>query len=325
MSASGRLKLASKLPASSAVDGGGTTSLSLAPMSEGSSGARTSDTSDKASVSSDKSDKVAAWTAGFSSPTNTTSTTSSSSASSSVVPASSSSHSNRVAKKDYMAKVCFLMDITGSMQPEFDTVKAKICVLIDEFGKSFKDVSVQLAFVGYRDVDAPALVVVPFTTNQDAFVDSLRGVSCSGGGDEAEDVLGGLDATLTDLDWDGAHVKLLFHIADSPHHGALFHDSMGCGDSHPHLEASPRPYNLILADYADRKIDYCFALVRSHGRGVVTTKKMANLFKDAYDKAQSARNPFMVCDLTDFSPQEFFQKFKAALSASLCSFLKTRR
>jgi hypothetical protein len=248
-----------------------------------------------------------------------------------VIAASSSTKAaempaaNGVVKKDYIAKVAFLMDVTGSMDTECNAVKSKILDIVDEMYREFPGVAISLAFYGYRDVGERP-VIVPFTTDSVYFQkEVIDGVTCSGGGDEAEDVLGGLDSALTSLDWSNANVRLLFHVADSPHHGRQFHDSMGCDDSHPELENSPRPYEAILAEYADKKIDYCFALVKSHGRNVVTTRKMAMMFQDAYNKAQTARNPMTICDLSEFSPQAFFAKVTAALSATMCSFLRKRK
>jgi hypothetical protein len=56
----------------------------------------------------------------------------------------------------------------------------------------------------------------------------LEGVQASGGGDFAEDVLGGLGKVADMLDRDGLRRNcVLFHICDAPAHGREFHDIPG--------------------------------------------------------------------------------------------------
>lgn len=215
------------------------------------------------------------------------------------------------------------------MERQRDAVVNKIYDIVEAAGTSFPTVAIQVGFMGYRDVTETdsRYDMIPFTSDITVFGNALGAVKCTGGGDEAEDVLGGMQQALTELDWSGARVKVLFHVGDSPHHGALFHDASvgGCNDDHPGLYATPRPYADILADYADQHIDYNFALLECRQRGTVTTREMARLFKASYDSCQSKRNVLDIVDLSAFSVDRLFEKVVKGLTGSICSFLGRKR
>jgi hypothetical protein len=239
---------------------------------------------------------------------------------------SSASHRQ---EKLYTAKICFLLDLTGSMEPQRDAVMNKIFDITDGISVTFPDVHIEMACVGYRDVDvndSQRYEIIPFTSDAEAFSVALASCHCGGGGDEAEDVLGGMDMALKKLDWSGARIKVMFHIGDSPHHGLLFHDESagGCNDSHPHLFQTPRPYTEILADYADNHIDYNFGLV-NNPRNEIKTREMARLFAQSYNSYQSKKNEFGLMDLSDFSPDHLFDKVLAGLTGSIRSFMSRRK
>lgn len=48
-------------------------------------------------------------------------------------------------------------------------------------------------------------------------------MTASGGGDLAEDVNGGMQKLLLDLDWQ-RNVNIVFHICDAPAHNNIYHD-----------------------------------------------------------------------------------------------------
>jgi hypothetical protein len=225
--------------------------------------------------------------------------------------------------------MCFLLDVTGSMDPQKNAVLNNIFDILDATDKAFPEVSLDVAFVGYRDVtDQTRFEVIPFTKDIADFCEKLTKVDCTGGGDEAEDVLGGMDQALKALDWSDARIKVMFHIGDSPHHGSIFHETRlpgyRCNDDHISLVASPRSYTDILADYADCHIDYNFALV-ANPRNQVTTREMARLFEVSYNGFQSKKKEFSVVDLIDFSPEHLFDKVLKGLTGSIRSFLSCHK
>jgi len=225
--------------------------------------------------------------------------------------------------KEYMAKLCFLMDMTGSMEPQRDAVIQQIANVVDDCCEKFPNVDLQLAFVGYRDVDMSPqerYVIINWTPDPGEFGTTLSRIGCHGGGDEAEDVLGGLQSVLN-LDWDRARIKVCFHLGDSPHHGPIFSDpSSPCQDSHPDLQDSPVPYGDLMDELAARKIDYYFGTIENP-RHRVTTNRMAELFRERYDGNLQKRNRMRILDMRNFDANLFFEYVQAGLSRSVLSFL----
>jgi hypothetical protein len=217
-----------------------------------------------------------------------------------------------------------------------DAVVDKIAEIAGQSLTAFPGVGLEVGVVGYRDLnDSSRFEVLEFldvtgsnaTVNIDRFCGELeRGpgkkFNCVGGGDVPEDVLGGMNHALTAVDWgleDRSCVRIVIHIGDAPHHGPLF-AGRDLGDSHPGLQDSPRRYDEILRDYADRKIDYYFAMIKTPSGEILTTT-MSGLFKQAYDQCQTRRQDFQVIDMLDFSPSGLFAEVQRALTGSIASFM----
>ena len=94
----------------------------------------------------------------------------------------------------------------------------------------------------------------------DAFAKFLNGVEPIGGGDECEDVHGGLEAALN-LSWNRKN-KVLIHIADAPAHGSRFHEH--CGDNYEsYNDKDPRGLVIehLIAKIKQMGIDYTFGKI----------------------------------------------------------------
>jgi hypothetical protein len=92
----------------------------------------------------------------------------------------------------------FLFDATSSMQPHIDAVKAQISSIASKVISTSPSVNLQVAFVAYRDhCDTKCFELHPFSTDISAFEGALHTVAAKGGGDLAEDVLGGLQQACT--------------------------------------------------------------------------------------------------------------------------------
>jgi hypothetical protein len=199
--------------------------------------------------------------------------------------------------------------------------------ILDDATKAFPDIGLEFGFVGYRDYgDSQQFEVFPFTGNQTEMAGHINNVRATGGHDEAEDVLGGMETALTRLDWAGARFKVMVHIGDAPAHGKRFHDpNLPCGDNHQDKENCPRPSASILGDFADNHIDYYFAQIESRaGSGRVTTNRMAAVFKAEYDAKQSRKRNFTVMDLRSFSTAGLFSNVLAGLTGSIRARLGSR-
>ena len=235
----------------------------------------------------------------------------------------SSNSSLQRPRKAYSAKLCFLLDTTGSMHPVRDAVNDFIIDVVKYCERKYPMVELKVGFLGYKDVDVrqqDRYQAFDFTTDVDAFRDALAGVPCGGGGDEAEDVLGGMNEALK-LSWEhqSTDVKVLVHIGDSPHHGRMFHDGP-VNDCHEELVDQPRPYGSILADYADGHIDYTFAQVKNP-MGQFTTSQMVRLFQESYDSNPARKSDFSASAVGEFSPKELFLKIKSSLTSSIQMFM----
>jgi hypothetical protein len=233
---------------------------------------------------------------------------------------------NSTRPKEYVAKLCFLMDVTGSMEPQRDALFDQIALIVDDCATQFPNVALELAFVGYRDVDVPSdrYAIVNWTSDPAEFGKQVMSIKCFGGKDEAEDVLGGIKSMI-DLNWTTARIKVCFHLGDSPHHGRLFDDpNKPCQDFHPELENQPQPYGELIDEMAARKIDYYFGLILNP-RGELATRRMAEVFKAQYDGNLQKRNQMKILDMQDFDSALLFEYVRQGLSRSVMSFLAKGR
>ncbi len=119
--------------------------------------------------------------------------------------------------------ICFVVDLTGSMQWWLKTVNAKMEEIIqDNLEHMGEFARVRVGFVGYRDYDDNIHPVVhPFTTEVGKIKTFLQNLKATGGGDQCEDVLTGLEEALK-LEW-SATAKVLYLLSQTPHHGWRFH------------------------------------------------------------------------------------------------------
>jgi hypothetical protein len=129
--------------------------------------------------------------------------------------------------------LCFVLDATGSMAiaQVFQALKNNIRQLIEVMRDCAPYLEYQLSVVAYRDPEDGAghFEILPFTTSRTEFEIFLANIRGAGGGDQCEDVLGGLKVA-SGLEWK-CYNRLLFLCGDAPCHGTQYHE--GCGDSHP--------------------------------------------------------------------------------------------
>ncbi|ETO29542.1 hypothetical protein RFI_07581 [Reticulomyxa filosa] len=121
-----------------------------------------------------------------------------------------------------------------------------LCFVMDCTGKKKKDEQGGLSRKKHIDYgDTPDFEILNFTEDVNVFKEFLGKLSATGGGDECEDVIGGLEKCVG-LKWSST-TKVLFHIVessfflftlfeegkkgDAPPHNRKYHD--GAGDSYP--------------------------------------------------------------------------------------------
>ena len=115
--------------------------------------------------------------------------------------------------------VALVLDSTGSMADEMTYLKREFDSIVAWVDEAFPGVSQRWALVVYRDVgDAFEVSPFDFTADLEAYRNLLAQQQAAGGGDMPELT----EVALTraaDLSWrGGATARVLFHVADAPHH-----------------------------------------------------------------------------------------------------------
>jgi len=126
------------------------------------------------------------------------------------------------AKSEVVVDLCICMDCTGSMGAWIDAAKTHLVAIIEELGRDIEVADIRVAFVAYRDFDDQGRKVIePFASAKDVgrVVRCIRDQHASGGGDEPEDVISGVEG-MRSLEWRG-DVRMCLFVADACAHGYL--------------------------------------------------------------------------------------------------------
>eukprot|EP00826_Nyctotherus_ovalis_P036659 TRINITY_DN3273_c0_g1_i14.p1 TRINITY_DN3273_c0_g1~~TRINITY_DN3273_c0_g1_i14.p1 ORF type:complete len:590 (+),score=175.06 TRINITY_DN3273_c0_g1_i14:141-1910(+) len=120
------------------------------------------------------------------------------------------------------ADVCFVCDITGSMNNHIELIMQILNRFVLEIHKLIKT-QPRIAFIGFRDKkDKQQIEFKDFTTNASEMVEFLKEIECDGGDDPCEDLVTPLKKVLT-LDWK-SDLIYVYLLIDCPTHGASYHD-----------------------------------------------------------------------------------------------------
>eukprot|EP00981_Chlorochromonas_danica_P007059 scaffold1537_cov162-Ochromonas_danica.AAC.17 len=156
--------------------------------------------------------------------------------------------------------LAFLVDCTGSMGHFITAIRNNVVAFVKSIHKRYPTTMLRIAFVGYRDFcDEDHMVIHPFTANAEDIRNYLFTQRAMGGGDEAEDVLGGLEVANNNLDW-LAETRILYHIGDAPGHGEEFHDSKVTDDHSKQFGLDD--YRRVLHSLYDKKVKYFFGKIK---------------------------------------------------------------
>ena len=173
----------------------------------------------------------------------------------------------------------FIMDITESMQDLLDETRNSIKYIVDKIKKDSPGIDVRFAYEGYRDFEdlkkGEKYYTIDFETDINAFKSKLDEIKALGGGDDAEDVAGGLNAGLN-MSW-RSNARYAILIADAPGHGEKYHESDVQDD---YLNGDPNGLVLeeIMRQYAKKNINLCLCKIDDY------TDKMFKCMKDAYNQ-----------------------------------------
>ena len=172
----------------------------------------------------------------------------------------------------------FIMDITESMQDLLDETRNSIKYILDKIKADSPGIDVRFAYEGYRDFadikEGEKYYTIDFETNMNVFKKKLDEITAKGGGDDAEDVAGGLHAGLN-MSW-RSNARYAILIADAPGHGSKYHEK-DVEDDYPKGD----PNGLVLEDlmkkYVEKNINLCLTRIDDY------TDKMFNIMKKAYN------------------------------------------
>jgi PBP1b-binding outer membrane lipoprotein LpoB len=170
------------------------------------------------------------------------------------------------------AQISFLMDCTGSMGGHLAAAKAGITTIKTNVEKEAPgDAHLTFAFVGYKDFGDGEVAVQDFTDDTTTFGSVVGSVSANGGGDECEDVYGGLEKVAS-LSW-GKQIgtKILFHIADAPTHGSFFAKRYVYGDNSKDFDRDGQLTQEILVKLERAGVQYIFLRINDRTNDMIDT------------------------------------------------------
>ena len=182
--------------------------------------------------------------------------------------------------------LAFIMDATGSMGEYLEFAKKQIISVIDSITKD-SSAMVKLGFVGYKDYleGEHKYIIFPKLTNKIEEVKNfIKSAKVEGGGDECEDMVGGLNSALN-YDWESSS-RFAMLIADAPCHGVQYH-GMPDLDSHP--DGDPK-YKIdeIVQKFAEKNINLLCLNLKP------TTKQLYDNFKKYFEKGKKSTSN---CDI----------------------------
>jgi hypothetical protein len=129
--------------------------------------------------------------------------------------------------------IVFIVDCTASIAPYLIGIKRLMRKLIWDASKTLsqylidEDDLLQVGLVQYRDhppqCKSFTTKVFDLTSDIISFKEEVKRITVSGGGDDAEAVLDGMNEAVNTIKWRGTSEKFIYHILDAPPHGSEFH------------------------------------------------------------------------------------------------------
>ena len=109
--------------------------------------------------------------------------------------------------------VVVVVDGTGSMQLIIDDVKAKMAQLVHAIHRLVPIARVGMVVFGGK---GKKMDIQPLTLNPQKLVDFLNSVHAEGGDEWEEDLAGGVNSAIRDMDWKPYAKKVIVLVGDSP-------------------------------------------------------------------------------------------------------------
>ncbi|KAJ3122293.1 hypothetical protein HK098_002961 [Nowakowskiella sp. JEL0407] len=177
----------------------------------------------------------------------------------------------------------FLVDCTGSMTTLIETVRDELGNIMKSIKEDVKYQTARFAFVGYRDFcdGAENYVIKDFTENEAEMKTFIASIEAKGGGDAAEDVVGGYYQALYGLNWYKGSHKNIVHFFDASAHGTGWNSGIGddYADANKIVKVESRPDKM--KDYVARIYErtiYLIVVQLDPARTAQTVDNIQNLF-----------------------------------------------
>jgi hypothetical protein len=206
-------------------------------------------------------------------------------------------------------KLCFVMDCTASMEPWIRTARHEVLSIIKSIEGKHPHADIRVAFVGYRDHGDDERILLHNFSDVPALYAYLHTVVAKGGDDGAEDVAGGLRQAHS-LSWDRADLCLLYHIADAPAHGTLYHNE-DVSDNYPEGDPFGLDPATILRQFATDGVQYTFVRITHH------TDRMLDIFENVYRRGPGR---FSVLDMAGRSRHVLASQVYTALDETITQY-----
>jgi hypothetical protein len=194
--------------------------------------------------------------------------------------------------------ICFVMDCTGSMDEYIAGARQQSAQLTQRLQEEVRRLgmhcTVKIGFVGYRDyiwhedsgtfeIPDDIICKAEFTPDLATITGFMASQCAYGGGDTCEHVVGGLKEAVK-MNWTGS-VRVVVLVADSPCHGAEFHDNLV--DDFKAGDPLEKP-EISLQKMLQKRIHFFFMRITSR------TDIMIEKFRRYYDRSlQYNTNPNM--------------------------------
>ena len=179
----------------------------------------------------------------------------------------------------------FLIDSTASMNCYSKDINKKILKIIYDLEKSISKYFLEeidilkIGIITYRDHEDEektylTKIEIDLTNDIKEIKNIIKNITYSGGKDEPEAVLDGLNSVFNDISWREKSTKFLVHILDAPCHGKKYHNLNG-----DKIENCPKNLNTeeILDNLRKKGIEYF--IVKING----TIDLMIQKFKNNID------------------------------------------
>ncbi|CAG8449012.1 17402_t:CDS:2 [Acaulospora morrowiae] len=207
-------------------------------------------------------------------------------------------------KRSMEVDLCYVLDCTGSMAGHIAAAKDCILQVTEHIQNINPCIKIRVGFCGYRDHcdGVSRLHIFKFGDSYEEFKKELSKVPATGGGDGPEDVLGGLDAAISQMNWNNG-TRVLFHIGDYPPHGRRFTDMHD--DEYPDGDPNGLTAESVLEKMKLERILYFFGKITNY------TDKMIEVFRGILGEVP-------VFDLVGGGdPIELINKFVKATTSSI--------